>query len=162
MSQGLMWCIHLTGRSLDILLWWGCLADCSCASRGMLMESEDSFVCVTGLLWLWWWMPTHLLNFHTSNTQQRPTNTEHIGECWTCETDKEWVRERKKKRVSTYWLFIVQGGFKSTCSGTRARTHGFITAGQIITAQIPDTDHSSSASLSFTSFCPFLYLSPLF
>lgn len=56
------------GFSLKILLWCslhtniiaatkeghrGRCADCSAASRGMLMESEDSFVCVTGLLWVW-------------------------------------------------------------------------------------------------------------
>ena len=60
-------------------------------------------------------------------------------------------------------LFIVQGGFKSTCSGTRARPYGFITAVQIIKAQIPDMDHSSSAPGLFylTSLHPPLFLSPL-
>lgn len=73
-------------------------------------------------------------------------------------------RERVKGRRGEYplnqSLFIVQGGLKSTCSGTRARPYGFITAVQIISAQIPDMDRSSSAP-AFLRFPPSTFSPPV-
>lgn len=74
-------------------------------------------------------------------------------ERWTCKADTERAKERRGEYPLNQSLFIVQGGLKSTCSGTRTRPYGFITAVQIITAQIPDMDHSSSAP-AFLLFLP--------
>lgn len=72
------------------------------------------------------------------------------GVWWTTEVN---MYERLKEKESIHLIsHYLQGGLKSTCSGTRARPYGFITAVQIITTQIPDTDNSSSTPASFTSF----------
>lgn len=74
----------------------------------------------------------------------------------TCTRDKARGRERRRGYPLNQPLFGDRGGLKSTCRGTGARPYGFITAVQIITAQIPDMDQSCSAPafLSLTSFPP--------
>lgn len=74
----------------------------------------------------------------------------------TFKRDKERGSDRRRRYPLNQSLFIDQRGLKSTCSGTRTRPYGFITAVQIITVQIPDMDHSTSAPafLSLTSSPP--------
>lgn len=97
------------------------------------------------------WPPTSSIFILQSLSKYPLIQNIFRGVWWTTEVNM-YERLKEKEYPLNQSLFTVQGGLKSTCSGTRARPYGFITAVQIITTQIPDTDNSSSTPASFTSF----------